>query len=161
MSFSYPPLSEEEAQHERQTLLEEGTYSFKVNKAVSKMSRPKPGKESNPMIELHITLWDEKGRERYVYDYLVGTKSMAWKVRHFCDSTGLTKPYEEGKFDSWMAEGKSGIAIVGQQKGQPREGGGNYPDKNIIQDYVMTLKGATKVESKMEENGFNDEDIPF
>lgn len=144
MSFTYLPLSEEDAEKERYSLLEDGTYSFRVNTAVPKISRPKDGKPGNPMIELNITVWDEKGKERYIYDYLVGTRSQAWKLRHFCDSTGLTKAYDDGKFEPWMAEGKSGFAIITQQKGQPRQGGGNYPDKNSVKDYVVTENGAHK-----------------
>jgi hypothetical protein len=159
MSFNYIPLTEEEAQKERQTLIEDGTYSFKVNNAISKMSRPKPGKESNPMIELNITIWDNKGHERYVYDYLVGTRNMAWKLKHFCDAVGLSKAYEDGKFDPWMAEGKCGTAIIGNQKGGPREGGGNYADKNIVKDYVMKGKEENKIHQTS--NEIQEDDIPF
>jgi hypothetical protein len=162
MSFSYPPLTEEEAQKERQTLLDEGTYSFKVNNAISKMSRPKPGKESNPMIELHLTAWDDKGHERYMYDYLVGTRNMAWKLKHFCDAVGLSKAYEDGNFDAWMCVGKSGTAQIGQQKGQPREGGGTYPDKNMVLDYIIAGKENDKgVQNYSATKNLQEDDLPF
>jgi len=171
MSFSYIPFSEEEVQRERKTLVEDGAYPFKVNRVISKMSRPKPGKESNPMLELHLTLWDEKGKEIYVYDYLPNTKNMAWKHRHFCASIGLIREYEAGKFEPWLAEGKHGIANIKQQAGQPKEGGGSYPDKNVVEDYVVTEKGAHKFTQNYSTEGtfnsnktndsFGSDDIPF
>lgn len=161
MSYSYPVMSEEEVQNERYSLLEDGVYNFTVTKATGKMSKPKPGKESNPMIELQITVWDGQGREHYIYDYLVGSRNMAWKTKHFCDSVGLSKEYSGGDFNEFMAERKSGKAQIGFQAGKPKEGGGMYKDKNVIEDYVMTDSGAKKAPlAKDQDNEFSD-DVPF
>lgn len=161
MSFNYPALSEQEAQSERFTLLDDGIYNFTITKATGKMSKPKPGKESSPMIELQITVWDNLGHEHYLYDYLIGSRNMAWKVRHFCEAVGLSKEYESGQFNEYMAQGKSGKAQIGFQAGKPKEGGGLYKDKNVIDDYVMTDQGAHKVPLASQKDDFINDEIPF
>lgn len=160
MTFSYPVLSEEEAQKERFTLLENGVYNFTVTRAVGKMSKPKPGKEPNPMIELQITVWDKHGREHYLYDYLVGSRNMAWKTRHFCESVGLVKEYESQEFNEYKAVNRSGKALIGFQEGKQKPEGGFYKDKNVIEDYVLE-DAPKKIDTSPIKDKFEDSEIPF
>lgn len=160
MSFSYQPLTEQEAMKERNSflLLDDGIYEFTVAKATAKES-----KSGNPMIELALTVWDNLGKEHFVYDYLVGTNNMVWKVRHFCDSIGLTKEFEDGKFNEILAQGKSGKAQIGFQKGKQKEDGTTYRDKNIVEDYIS--KDGTSIETPVKKESKSttliDDDIPF
>lgn len=159
MTFSYPILTEEEAQNERFTLIDDGIYDFEVASATAKMSKPKPGKESNPMIELSLRVWDKNGKERLIFDYLVGSKNMAWKTRHFCEAVGLSKEYEAGSFNETICERRCGKVSVGFRAPQPKEGGGVYPAKNVVEDYISTEESK---KNKPSNNDFEDDkDIPF
>ncbi len=156
MSFSYEPMTEEQCEKERQfPLLEPGIYNFTVNKAEYKRSH-----KGTPMIELNLTIWDEHGKEYHVFDYLIATPKMEWKTRHFCDSIGLTKEYDDKKFNEHLCVNRSGKAEVIFQKGKAKDGGGFYKDKNAIEDYVMTDQGAQK-QTTANVDDFKDDSIPF
>jgi hypothetical protein len=160
MSFAFEPMSEE--QIKALNFMEEGEYSFEVTKATQKTS-----KSGNPMIELQLKIWERtNGGVRIIFDYLVSTKNMLYKIKHFCDSVGLDKEYLSGSFEAEDCIGKMGMAYIILQKGQPKEGGGNYPDKNAVQDYIVNKSvnhapvSKTK-ESFTHENDLFDHDIPF
>lgn len=131
MTFSFQPLTDEEI--EMMGLVPEGEYRFEVAKATSKMSNG-----GNPMIELVLKVWDKNGSEQQVYDYLVSTPKMMFKVKHFCDSVGLTQEYLKGHFQDWQCTGKSGRAYIVVTKGKPNDEGGMYPDKNSVRDYIKS-----------------------
>lgn len=159
MSFSYNPMTEEEAEKERQfPMLEPGTYNFEVMKSEFKMSNTgqyrNPNKPSNPMIKLQLLVWGSDGKEYTVFDFLVGSKNMEWKTRHFCRAVGLLKEYEAKTFNESICEGKSGKVSIIQQKGQPKEGGGFYQDKNAVEDYISD-------ESTKTTKPDFDDDVPF
>lgn len=149
-------MTEEQCEKERQyPMLEPGIYNFTVSKAESKRS-----KSGNPMIELTLKVFDNNGKEFNVFDYLIAMPSMNWKIRHFCDSVGLTKEYESGKFDEYLAVGRSGKVDIVFQKGKAKDGGGFYKDKNAVEDYVMTDQGAQKYNAAPVDD-FKDDSIPF
>jgi hypothetical protein len=155
--WSYEPLSEEAAEKERQfVLLEDGTYNFEVVSAEAKQS-----KTGNPMIELHLKIWDKDGKDHLVYDYLVGTSNMAWKLRHFCASIGLSKEYESGTFKPFQSEQKTGIAIISWQAGKQKPDGSFYKNKNVVEDYILNMKGEIKDNVESPPNELVDSDIPF
>lgn len=157
MSFPYNPMTEEQCDKERQfPLLEPGIYNFTVTKAEQKRS-----KSGNPMIELTLHVWDNTGKEFNVFDYLIATPNMMWKIKHFCDSVGLSQEYADGKFNEHMAVGRSGKADFIFQKGKAKEGGGFYKDKNAVEDYVMTDKGAQKYNPSETDSKEFDDSIPF
>lgn len=156
--FSYTPVSREEAEKESQfPLMEPGIYNFTTVSATFEISKPKLDKKTgetipgNPMIKLQHVVWDGEGKEHTVYDYLISTKKMAWKTIQYCDAVGLSKVYDEGKFNEHSCQGKSGKVSIIIQAGQAKEGGGFYKDKNSVEFYV-------KDESP--EQPFND-DLPF
>lgn len=169
MSFYYEPMTEEQAEKERQfPMLDPGIYDFEVINSEFKMSNTgpyhDPSKPSNPMISLQLMIWDNNGKEFIIFDNLMGTAKMAWKTIHFCDSVGLKKEYDSGKLHENMCLGKRGKAIVTIQSNQKKKGGGYFKDKNSIEDYVMTDKGALKTDlsgkSPEPKDDFSD-DIPF
>jgi hypothetical protein len=139
MSLSFQPMSEEEVLN----LLKPGIYKFEVRGAEDAVS-----KKGNPMIKLSLVTWDEKGRERYVTDYLMA--AMMYKIKHFCDATGLDDKYLSGSFNAQDCIGKTG-----QFKLRIEESDG-YAPKNSVQDYIKALKVVK------EEVPFDDsEDLPF
>lgn len=168
MTFTYNVLTKEEVEKENQfLLLEKGIYTFQVLKATFKMSKEKIKdgivKPSNPMIELQLTVWDSIGKEHLVYDYLVSSKGMNWKIRHFCEAVGLIKEYEAGKFNEILCEGKSGKVSINQQKGVRQDDGTYYKDKNVVEDYLTNDHKIVHEnnDSKAHAEMVFDDQIPF
>lgn len=175
ISFKYEPLTDQQIQElsgrdKEFPLLPEGDYDFTVTKATLKMSNTgvnsDPNKPSNPMIALNLTFWDKSGKEYFVYDNLIGTKSMTWKTKQFCDSTGLSTEYEQEKFNETYCEGRSGKAHVGIKKGDKKDNGTSYKDKNEVKKYLLSNKVApmkpltTPTPNQVADEFFND-DVPF
>jgi len=127
MSFSFQPMTEEELQ--ALNMVDDGVYDFEVIKATQKTSR-----SGNQMIELQLMIWDKQGKAHTVFDYLVSITSMIYKIKHFCDSTGLDAEYKAGNFDVMQCEGRRGKAHIIIQTGQPNPNGGMYQDKNAVKD---------------------------
>jgi len=161
MSYSYQPLTEEQCTKERGfELLDAGVYNFEVLTADYKMSAT-----GNPMIALKLRVWGNDGKEHLVYDYLVATSKMMWKTKHFCDSVGLDKIYASSNFNESLCPGKSGKALISLKTGNKKPDGTSYPDKNAVDDYVMTDKGSVKYVSGEQPNFdrplTKDDDLPF
>jgi hypothetical protein len=151
--MQFIPKSEEELNE----LFQPGRYIAEVFKAEEKTS-----KSGNEMIELQLKVYSQNMSEtRLVFDYLVDIKSMAYKIKHFCDSCGITKIYESGKLSAENCIGKSCqvVLIIKEDKE------GAYPPKNAIKDYVKKVESNQKT---VEVPGFgqgtvesNNDDIPF
>ena len=137
--FSYTPMTEDQCEKERQfPLLEPGVYDFKVIEAKAQNSS-----SGNPMIALELRIITKEGVEFNVFDYLVATAKMMWKTKHFCDTVGLANEYMDGSFTEKYCLGRNGKAMVVYQEGKKKpDGNGYYKDKNAIEDYVMSDKGA-------------------
>ncbi len=153
MSYDFTPLTD--AELDAINLIEEGIYNFEVVKSERKTS-----KSGNPMAAIQLRVWDKEGRVHFVYDYLVFSTVPLniRKVKHFCDAVEMTEAYKKGQIPEEL-EGLSGKASIGVDDEKQKPNGGMYPRKNIVLDYVVTDKGATKYESNVE-NGFDDA-IPF
>lgn len=161
MSYSYQPLTEEQCSKERGfALLDPGIYNFEVLTADYKTSST-----GNPMIALKLRVWGNDGKDYLVYDYLVATNKMMWKTKHFCDSVGLDKIYASSNFNEALCPGKSGKALISLKIGNKKPDGTSYADKNAVDDYVMTDKGATKYDSAQPfippKHTNTDDDLPF
>lgn len=126
-----------------------GTYDFEVSEAVEKTS-----KTGNEMVELVVKVYDNEGKYRKIYDYLVSTDGAAYKVRHFAGATGLMKDYEAGLLNARDMIGKTGRCEVVIKKAQD-----GYPAKNSISDYIAPEDGAVAPSSKTAE--LIDDEIPF
>lgn len=143
----FTPKSEEEVSN----LLPEGTYKFIIEDATDKVS-----KSGNEMIELKLRI--QSPQEKIVFDYLL--EVMPYKLRHFCEATGLMHKYESATLMAADCMGKSGecLLIIDDKNI-------SYPAKNAVKDYVKKSKkglGAPKSEEKAPalDLEFND-DIPF
>jgi hypothetical protein len=152
--YTFTPMTEEEISS--YNLMEKGIYDFEVIKSIRKVS-----KSGNPMAELQLNVWDKAGKQHTIFDYLVFSSIPLniKKVKHFCDATGLAEKYKQGSIPEEL-ERFSGKVEIGVQDEQPKEGGGFYPKKNIVLDYIVIDKAEIKYESTPADNFINDE-IPF
>jgi hypothetical protein len=149
MTFTYNPLSQEDAEKARQNakeiknnylLLEDGICDVEVLKRKFKMSNMgknrDPNKPSNPTIELFVKLTDANGNQNVANDWLIGIPSMEWKTRHFCEATDSIDAYNENRFNETTPINPKCKAYVKIQRGKEKPQGGFYPDKNVIDDYI-------------------------
>ena len=146
--YNFNPMTEDEFNQFQ--LIEDGVYDFTVAKSTRKQS-----KQGNDMAELQLLI-----DNNLIFDYLVFSKVPLniKKVKHFCDTTGLEDD-KKGALPETL-ERLKGKVHIGIQEEQPKFGGGFYPKKNIVIDYVVTDKGAVKVPLSGAES-FVDSDIPF
>lgn len=141
--MKFAPKTETEL--ETMSLLEPGIYPFQVTQASNEIS-----KSGNDMLKLTVMIWDKGGSMHYIYDYLL--EAMGYKLRHFCESTGLMGKYEKGELypqDCMNAQGNLEIII---QEGKDKGDGSRYPSRNSVKDYI-------KKDEKS--NTFKDDDIEF
>ena len=129
-----------------------GEYDFDVIEATDDVS-----KNGNDMIALKIKVYNDLGETRTVRDWLVSTDGMMYKIKHFADSTGLTKEYESGGFESFDCLNRSGKVKLRIEKGS-----GSYPDKNTVADYVPASHERPKMQApKPSSTADLDDEIPF
>lgn len=141
-------MSEDEL--DRALLLEEGVYSFEVLAASETIS-----KTGNEMIKIKLAAFGPNGQQAHIYDYLL--EKLAFKLRHFCETTGLLAKYEAGTLSELDCEGKTGLVKI---KIEPANGG--YSAKNVVHDYVkpanapaLTTVSAPDIPRKLKPNEFN------
>jgi hypothetical protein len=161
--FSYEPMTEEQAQQERYSLLKEGEYEATVEKFEGKMSST-----NNRMIVLSLNVYDKAGIVHQMTDYLPLTPKMAWKLINHCKSGGLFAEYENKTWRPQMSVGKMFCVKVAVEpgskiptdklKGKPE--GSVYPDRNVIRDYVKQQEGAANPANVAKSDFIND-DIPW
>lgn len=149
----FEPKTEEELQS--MNLLEGGEYDFEVLDAKDDTS-----KNGNDMVKLKLGVYGDGERQHWVYDYLVATEASAYKIRGFAESAGLLNEYLLGEINAEQMVGKTGRCQIGIQKDKS----GQYPDKNIVRNYIKAeSSGGAKKESKPANGGavVMDDDIPF
>jgi Protein of unknown function (DUF669) len=142
-------------------LMEEGIYPCEVVTASDKVSR-----SGNEMIELKLRVWDQRGRERLIFDYLL--PQMAKKLKHFAVAAGLADKYEMGTISSEDCVGKQMSVEISIQAGKQKpDGSGDYPPKNSVKDYSASSSSGVDVKPRAAEPvselnpPFDDSDIPF
>jgi len=157
--FSFTAMTEQEIQE--MALLNPGTYPFEVVDVENKDSEGNPLKSKasgNKMIKLQLKVWDSKGREHSIYDYLVSSPMSIYKIKHFCESIGFENEYNSGQFDPKSCIGKCGSVELVIQKGQQKPNSSErYSDRNTVKDYQ---KSDGKIEKNTTKLPFDD-DIPF
>ena len=168
MSYNFQPMTEEEL-NKPDDLIQDGIYNFEVLKSHRRVSS-----KGNPMAELDIRFWDKDGNIHTIKDYLVFStvKFNIRKIKHFCDAVGIQDKFLQGELPEEFG-GYSGKLSLVTQEGQEipedklkgKRPGSKYPDRNVVEDYVMTDKGAVKHDSS-ESKGhadipFEDSELPF
>ena len=116
----FAPKTEEQLNEEN--LIPAGNYPFEVVIAEEKQS-----KAGNDMIALKLRVYHGE-RALCVNDWLM--ESMGFKLRHFCEETGLLDKYEAGTLRADDCDGKSGFVTL---KVEPKKG--DFAAKNAVKDY--------------------------
>ncbi len=151
MALSFKPYSEQELQ--TMTLLSDGIYQFRVISATEEIS-----KKNNPMIKLVLSVYDNNGREHQIWDFLMThLDSFLFKIKHFCDVTGLLSQYDAGTLNDKDCFGQEGYVKIAIQPEQTGNDGKIYRAKNVVIDYVKQDKIIDPAKAELP---FND-DIPF
>lgn len=137
-------------------LIEPGIYNFQVFEATEKVS-----KSGNEMIELKLRIWDNNGRERIVFDYLL--TAFAHKLRTFCEAVGLLEQYEADNLNANDCLSKSGKVDLGIQAEKKKDDGSSWPAKNTVLEYVVSdaKTAAQPAVSEPKTTDFIDDDLPF
>jgi|SRR6185503_2271199 len=148
----FTPKTEQEIQ--TMALVEPGEYSFQVIEALDQVA-----KSGNEMIKLKMKIWDNMGRERLIFDYVL--EAMAFKLRHFCDATGLTEKYESGELRASDCPGRAGKLELGLEESKPNPNGGMYAPKNMVKDYIKSEGTTAKLTEAIKDEFDNNADIPF
>lgn len=151
MSYNFTPLSDEEL--DAIDVIPEGTYNFEVISSIRKIS-----KAGNPIAELQLKVWDNEGKIHNIFDYLVfsSINLNIRKISHFSKATGIYEEYKKGCIRDEL-HNLSGKAHIGIKDPQPKDGGGFYPKKNIVLDYII----CEKVIEQNKNNLPPYEDVPF
>ena len=126
--MKFTPKTEEQLAEEN--LIPNGVYDFEVLEAHPKVSKAaKQRGETEPnMIHLKLKVYEDVDHGVFIDDYLM--EQMAFKLRHFCEETGLIEVYNTGQLSADMCAGRAGKCKIG--KGNPQEG---YLPKNEVKDY--------------------------
>lgn len=162
--FSYDPMTEEQAQQERFSLLPEGDYEASIERFEGKMSS-----SGNRMVVFDLNVYDKNGNIHSLKDFIAFTPKMTWKLRHHCVSAGLETEFNNRTWRPNMSVGKIvRVKVIVQQgseipadklKGKPA--GSRYPDRNVIDDYLVQNNiNSARVAQSSGASEFND-DIPF
>jgi hypothetical protein len=113
----------------RESLIEPGEYDFEVLSAEDKVS-----KSGNEMIAVKLAVYVD-GKARHAKDWLM--EKMAFKLRHFCEATGLLAKYEAGDFTAADCQGRAGkVRIVIQDNPE-------FGPQNVVKDYVVAKQLET------------------
>lgn len=145
--MKFTPKTEQELQS--MSLFEPGIYSFQVVEASDQVA-----KSGNDMIKLKLKVNDGSGKEKHIFDYVL--EAMAFKLRHFCEATGLAEKYESGELKAFDCPGRTGKLELSFEPGKQKPEGGYYPDKNSVKDYLKADEG----DSNPPEDQFSDQ-LPF
>ncbi len=98
-----------------------------VYDAVVKHASEGTSKSGNDMIKLILTVYGPKG-ETDVFDYLVFSEAVLYKVKHFCESAGID--FGRGVLDESDCLDKNVKVklVIDENEG--------YAPKNAVKDYV-------------------------
>ena len=132
----FTPKTEKEIVEDK--LYPEGTYGFQIISADERVS-----KSGNDMIELKLQVYSNEGKFILVNDYLL--ESMMFKLLHACEACGLQSKYESGQLDAEDFIDKTGYLKLTIQKDKT----GQYPDRNSVKDYVVSVDEVGAVKEKM------------
>jgi hypothetical protein len=153
--MQFKPKTEEEIAAEQ--IMPVGEYDFEIAEASAKRSAA-----GNDMIVAKLKVYDGKGGYRLVTDYLM--EKMAYKLRHFCEATGLLDRYENGDLEPHHCENRTGRVIIQiDPERKSEDGTKTFSSKNSVKDYVgISASGGTKKASLPSGNGgLEEDDIPF
>lgn len=125
--MNFIPLSNEELEKQRQKL-SPGDANFEITDALEKTSS-----KGNPMVELHMKVWDSEGTEGNIRDYI--TDGMQWKIKNLLESIDRVDWYSAGKLPAQSLIGLAGRCHLYLQKN------GEHAGKISVKDYLPSTPG--------------------
>jgi len=143
-------------------LLPAGEYDIEVLEAEERLSQ-----KGNQMIALTLQARHPDGYDARVWDYLVSVQAAVFKIKMFCEATGLQQQFERGRLTAEECVGRRAKATVIIDEG--RDG---FSDRNSIQEYraadsaprgIATNpdEGEAAATTPAEPMPVSDQDIPF
>lgn len=149
LTFNPDDIQEHNSKNE---LLPEGEYRFDVSYAEEKVSQ----NSGNEMIQMNIIvsgLLDKKPVKKIIKSFLVGTEKSLFKIKEFCEATGMEDKYKSGTLLADDCFGKTGrcYVIIKDDKNN------SEIKRNDIKYFIVR---DIKKENKKVDNFFND-DITF
>jgi hypothetical protein len=151
------PISQKDADASGFEPWRAGEYDFTVQAAEETTAS-----SGNDMIKLTLHVFNEAGRHRVIFDYLVNSEKVQYKIRHFADAVGLTRQYESGELSEDDCVERSGRLKLGIKPAN-----GNYPAGNDVRDYLPRKAGDAPVadrpavRQKAKAVADLDDEIPF
>lgn len=145
-------LEKEKAEIAAKRLMKFGTIcDCEVMQAEDQVSQ-----KGNEMIYLLTRVYTPDGEEKIFDDYIVS--SMEFKLRHAADTYGLLDKYESGSLLAEDFFGRSGKCKMGIQRDKEKQ----YPDKNVIADYVRRSPETTvSIKETVKTGTILNDEIPF
>ncbi|MBX7157202.1 MAG: hypothetical protein K1X66_02280 [Verrucomicrobiae bacterium] len=132
--------------------LPSGTYPFTVLESDIQFSKSKKnaGKE---MVKLKLNVHGPDF-DKHVYDYFAEWFS-EWKLKHFCDTAGLSSSYEAGEINpnENAYQGRTGYVKIGIETNEE-----TGEERNHVVDYIVTAQDNKSTNPAKEEEL---DDIPF
>src|SRR3954449_4738454 len=104
------PKTEQEVAAAR--LWSAGNYDFEILEAEETESR-----SGNDMIKMRVAVYNAEGKRRTVFDYLLDTEAMGYKVRYCAAATGNLDSYERGELQADDLVGRTGTCKLTIRKG--------------------------------------------
>lgn len=148
MAFKWTVYKENEVE-QINSMFVVGECEFQIVFAEEKVS-----KAGNEMIKVVLDVWDSNGKKIKLYDYIVDIPTMAWKVKHFCESIAVD--YEKGSFSAESIVMKGGKCVTHYRKEKMDDG--SEREFVRVKDYI---KNEKKDEPHTNEQKSFDDDIPF
>ena len=142
-------LEDEEKKRLEESLLPKGTYDFEVFRAEEAVS-----KKGNDMIALGLRIFAPDGSVPFVNDWLL--EAMAYKLRHFCETTGLLAKYDDGSLCAEDCKHAAGKVQLDIEKAK-----NNYGPKNVVKDYGAGPESDEMPSHKATKDPSEEDDIPF
>lgn len=123
MRFS--PVSEDQASR----VWPKGEYDATVEAAIETTSKS----SGNDMLEVHLKVYGQNGKEQKLRDYLVHTEGGAYKFQRFCKSAGQWDAYQAGEITGATFQNANVTVKLGEEKGTD-----DFPPRNKVLDYMPT-----------------------
>lgn len=137
-------------------IIEPGHGKFKISKVEEKKS-----KSNNDMLEVTMTLTNDRGQSTMYREYIVSSndpaqnKSTATKIYNILNAIGRVELYGKDLEPRHLDRGTGECYIKTQKSDDPR-----YQDKSVVSQYISKAEAMQAQVDNMNESEFDDT-IPF
>lgn len=150
--MKFRPMSREEADKKRFSVLEPGRYNARIVHAKEDVSN-----SGNDMLVLEVEVFGPEGTV-IVKDWLLSTERMVWKLQHLCEALGLSAKYAAGELKPEDVAGRSCCVDTSIEK--PKPDSKYQRPQSRIDDY-MAQEFAGSAPKPAASSKSDDDDLPF